>query len=124
MKIGAVISGLVVATGLSVGGYTFLTAASPYLTVEEALARPGQSVHVVGVVDQKSIKNDVMSGTMQFKMSDESGKTMDVVYHGPKPASFESAPKVSVAGEFKDGVFVSDKILVKCPSKYEGEKKA
>ena len=121
MKLGAIVSGLVVATGVSVGGYTFLTNASPYLTVGEAMARPGESVHVVGVVDQKSVQNDVLRGTLRFAMSDETGKTMHVEFHGATPASFETAPKVSVAGEFRDGVFVSDKILVKCPSKYEGE---
>lgn len=124
MKLGAWVSGIVVATGVSVGGYTFLTSASPYLSVEEAMARPGESVHVVGVVDQATVQNDALRGTLRFAMVDDKGRSMRVEFHGPKPASFETAPKVSVAGEFREGVFVSDKMLVKCPSKYEGEEKA
>jgi cytochrome c-type biogenesis protein CcmE len=36
----------------------------------------------------------------------------------PKPANFEEAEKLVIEGSTQGDVFVADKILTKCPSKY------
>jgi len=40
------------------------------------------------------------------------------------PQNMGEATKVVAIGGMKDGKFVSDQLLVKCPSKYESEKKS
>ena len=52
---------------------------------------------------------------------------MHVVYQGPKPEDLDSAMSKAVAinatGTYdaKQGAFVADTLLVKCPSKYQGQ---
>jgi cytochrome c-type biogenesis protein CcmE len=50
---------------------------------------------------------------------DEKKEKQEVVYFNPKPADFERSEKIVVVGEMKQGRFVADKILMKCPSKYQ-----
>jgi cytochrome c-type biogenesis protein CcmE len=47
---------------------------------------------------------------------------MRVRYHGLKPANFEEAISIVAIGRYdgSEKVFVADKLLVKCPSKYQG----
>ncbi|MDH4223841.1 MAG: cytochrome c maturation protein CcmE [candidate division Zixibacteria bacterium] len=39
---------------------------------------------------------------------------------GVKPANFEQATSIVVIGMYRDGIFIADQVLVKCPSKYQG----
>ena len=50
------------------------------------------------------------------------GKTLRVRYHGVKPGNFEDAISVVAIGHYDRGrnEFAADKLLVKCPSKYQG----
>ena len=43
-------------------------------------------------------------------------------YHGVKPANFEDAISIVAIGHYESGrdEFVANKLLVKCPSKYQG----
>jgi cytochrome c-type biogenesis protein CcmE len=60
----------------------------------------------------------------RFLLVDEKKETQEVIYYKPKPADFERSEKVVVVGAMKNGRFEADKILMKCPSKYqEGEVK-
>jgi cytochrome c-type biogenesis protein CcmE len=45
-----------------------------------------------------------------------------VRYKGLKPANFEDAISIVAIGQFDDGAkeFEANKLLVKCPSKYQG----
>ena len=62
--------------------------------------------------------------TMQEK---DTGRTLPVEYKGPKPEDLDSAMSKAVAinatGTYDAGrhVFAADKLLVKCPSKYQGQ---
>lgn len=61
----------------------------------------------------------------RFKLVDEGKDVQEVLYFNPKPADFERSEKIVVVGAMKNGKFVADKILMKCPSKYEeGEVKS
>ena len=59
-----------------------------------------------------------------FQLVDEKGQQRKVVCYNP-PSSmqdFERSEKVVVIGQVKGETFVADKILMKCPSKYEETK--
>lgn len=106
---------------MAAGSYAFLSSSIPYVTTGEAISRPGEMVHVAGQIVPGTAKLDVQSGTLEFDLTDDSSRKMHVIYRGTKPANFDTAPKVSVAGAFKGGSFLADQILVKCPSKYESK---
>ena len=55
----------------------------------------------------------------EFMLTDSKGRTQKVMYFQPKPQDFEKAEKIVIIGHAKAGVFVANKILMKCPSKYE-----
>jgi cytochrome c-type biogenesis protein CcmE len=110
--------------------------ASTYVCFAEArdLLKDGDDakVHVVG-----SLPKDA-SGKIQgmvyepqenpdffrFILMDEKKESVEVWYRNPRPADFERSEKIVVVGAMKAGHFEADKILMKCPSKYnEGEVK-
>jgi len=110
--------------------------ASSYVCFAEAkgLAKDGDDgkVHVVGQLlklpDGKieGMKYDptIDPNFFRFLLVDEKKETQEVFYFKPKPADFERSEKIVVVGAMKDGHFEADKILMKCPSKYqEGELK-
>ena len=45
---------------------------------------------------------------------------MPVVYRGIKPGNFRDAISIVAIGRFQDGRIEAEKLLVKCPSKYQG----
>ena len=55
----------------------------------------------------------------EFMLTDTKGKTQKVLFFEPKPQDFEKAEQIVIIGHAKAGVFVANKILMKCPSKYE-----
>lgn len=119
MKRGAITSIAVAVIATSGLGYVFLQNSSPYLTVKEVDAGR-KDVHVSGTIVPGSINQNVMAGETKFVLQDETG-TIPVVYTGPPLANLSTATKVVAIGT-KDGEnFKSEKMLVKCPSKYESE---
>jgi len=124
VKIGALVTAIVAAGALSVGTYAFLANASPYVTAKEARGRPGVSCNVAGELLHESVRTDIAAGEISFTLKDAGGETLPVVYKGAKPGNFDSAPKVSVLGVYREGTFHADRILVKCPSKYESKGKS
>jgi len=117
VKPGAILAALFAVAGVGLGVYAFMVNASPYVTAEEALATPGQRVHVAGEIVHSSAKTS--SGTFAFTLVDEKGNELPVVYHGMKPGNFEAAPTASVEGHVEDGKFIAARVSTQCPSKYE-----
>ena len=56
---------------------------------------------------------------MSFFLIDNEGSEKLVQYKGPKPQDFEMSEQIVITGEAKDSIFVAEKILMKCPSKYK-----
>ena len=55
-----------------------------------------------------------------FLLVDNEGTEQKVYYNEPVPADFQRSEQVVVIGQYKDQeIFVADKILMKCPSKYQ-----
>lgn len=111
--------------------------ASTYVNFQEAiqLADKGDNhkVHVVGELPKTATgeisgmeynpQND--PNFFRFQLVDDKKEIQEVLYFNPKPADFERSEKIVVVGAMKNGKFVADKILMKCPSKYqEGEIKS
>lgn len=93
-----------------------------YMHFEEA-ETSGSRAHVVGTwVEAEQYQYDQQRNLFSFHMEDNQGRVERVVYPDPKPANFEDAEKLVIEGEMKDGVFVANHILVKCPSKYNDER--
>lgn len=105
--------------------------ASSYVTFKEAkqMARQDQSekIHVVGTL-KKNEEGEVVGIeptedklAFTFIMVDENQQEQKVYYNEPMPADFKKSEKVVVVGAYKEDIFVADKILMKCPSKYKKE---
>ncbi|MBC8462981.1 cytochrome c maturation protein CcmE [Candidatus Bathyarchaeota archaeon] len=115
---------LTVSVGLAYDSMT--TYMNPYLEVAEVAASPskyvGKSLQVIGVVEPGSVEltND---GSINFVLIDEKGSSIKVTYRGIPPNNMEDeGNSVVVLGELGvDGELQSEELLVKCPSKYEGE---
>jgi len=114
-------------------GIIILTAgsASSYVTFEKAyaMAQDGDAkkIHVVGTLkknDQGDVVGLVPSDdrlSFSFIMVDDSLKEQKVFYPEPMPTDFLRSEKVVVIGSYKEDTFLADKILLKCPSKYQEE---
>jgi cytochrome c-type biogenesis protein CcmE len=95
---------------------------TPYVDFAEA-RRTGKTVQVIGVLVNRESEIDSRTGALSFLLREEAtGDMLAVEYSGgPKPGNFEQADKIVAVGNFRNGVFHSHKLLVKCPSKYQGE---
>ena len=51
---------------------------------------------------------------------DTNGNRMPVTYRGIKPGNFKDAISIVAIGPYRDGRIQAEKLLVKCPSKYQG----
>lgn len=118
-----VIGGLLI---VAFGGYSlasFKTSFSPY--VNYATARASERVvQVAGGLAKNSTRYDDAKHLLIFNLLDEAtGEQLEVHYDGVKPGNFEDAVSIVAIGRFDESVnaFTADKLLVKCPSKYQGE---
>jgi cytochrome c-type biogenesis protein CcmE len=92
---------------------------TPYLTFDEARKSRGV-VQVMGGLDKTSDRYDTGSQQLSFDLLDDHGRRMPVVYRGIKPGNFRDAISIVAIGRFKEGRIEAEKLLVKCPSKYQG----
>jgi len=120
---GATLTAVVCLTALGGVIYAFMTNSSPYVTVAQAKASTADNLHVAGDIIKPTVRQDLADHTLIFDIKDSTG-IVTVVYTGTPPQNMGEANKVVAEGGMKDGKFLSDKLLVKCPSKYESEKKS
>lgn len=108
--------------------------ASKYVTFDEAqelaVDSPDEKVHVVGKLKKNSLGdiegmnyNPALDPNyFEFVITDNKNREERVVYLSPKPQDFEKSEQIVIIGNFKGKTFKADKILMKCPSKYENKK--
>ena len=102
-------------------GYFFADSVTPYVGVADARAAQ-RNVQVKGVPDG-TVAPHMEDGHFVFSIADEdTGETMLVRYKGAKPDTFDDAYHVVAVGKYTGDAFAADKLLIKCPSKYEEEK--
>lgn len=97
------------------------------LTIQEAIAdsqiNTGEYIQMEARVVAASVKWDSTKPELVFEITDGK-KNINVTFYDVKPDNFESGYPVIVEGKFTaPGQFQADKVLVKCPSKYEEETK-
>jgi cytochrome c-type biogenesis protein CcmE len=116
--------GYVVAAALAVafvllGVTSFTKTLTPYLSFDEARKARG-AVQVMGGLDKTSDRYDTATQQLSFDLVDDRGGRMPVTYGGIKPANFKDAISIVAIGRYRDGRIEAEKLLVKCPSKYQG----
>lgn len=107
------------------GGYSFSAfrdSLTPYVPYEKARST-ATTVQVAGGLEKGTSYYDEASGFLHFTLTETEGSdTMKVRYQGVKPANFEDAISIVAIGSYDPAgdEFAADKLLVKCPSKYQG----
>jgi len=96
-----------------------------YMTVSELQAEGaslnGQQVRVGGdVVDGSIVRGDI-GEEIRFEVTD-GVSTIKMVYNGDVPDIFADNAEVIATGTMgRDGVFVAEELLTKCPSRFEAD---
>lgn len=101
------------------GAGAFKASLTPYVSFAQARASQ-DAVQVAGKLVNGSSYYDEATGKLVFVLEDTQGDRMKVEFAGTKPGNFEEATQIVAIGRFTNGVFVAEKLLVKCPSKYQG----
>ena len=109
--------------------WAFSSSMSQYVDLKTARTTHS-SVQLRGMIIRDSehpIYTDTKLNALRFWITDVNGESIEVVYHGAKPHAFDAAPGTAAHGSVRkqeDGreVFVSDSLVVQCPSKYSDGK--
>lgn len=99
----------------------FLANASPYVSVKEAKESKRASVHLAGDIMKETLDFLPSQGFVRFVIKDEHSDTIPVIYRGAPPANMGDATQAVAIGSVQKGVFEANKLLLKCPSKYESD---
>lgn len=122
MKLGRLVPYAVGAASLGAVVTAFSSGASPYVTVAQARQMSGDRLHLQGELLKNTVRQDVTNGTLEFDLKDKDGATMHVVHKGER-VSLSEATTVVAIGRPQGETFVSQQLLVKCPSRYEEKEK-
>jgi len=121
VKIKVIISGLIIAIGLLLGGINFLHTNIEYGDFSDA-RRIQSKIQVKGeCVRDRGSSFNIEKMQFTFYLKDDSGEISKVVLDGAKPGNFDLAQSVVVKGKYSGDYFHATDILTKCPSKYEGK---
>ncbi|MFZ1807749.1 MAG: cytochrome c maturation protein CcmE [Cyclobacteriaceae bacterium] len=118
----AVAIGIIVSTAGDASTYVNFTQA-----YEMASTGNTTSIHVVGQLKKDpsghaiGLKNAPDNLSFSFVLVDDNGKEQSVFYNEPMPPDFTRSENVVVIGGYQGDNFVANKILLKCPSKYQEE---
>lgn len=133
MKLSHILGIVVIAVAISI---IVATAgdASVYTTFNkaEAMAKNGDTemVHVVGKLKkdaQGKIEGlgyhpEIDPNHFEFTLVDNDQRVQRVVYNSPKPPDFDRSEQIVIIGNMDNDHFQANKILLKCPSKYQDGK--
>jgi cytochrome c-type biogenesis protein CcmE len=100
----------------------FKSSITPYVSFEQA-RQVERVVQVAGALEKGSSSYAGAEESLFFTLKDpKSQETLRVRYKGVKPGNFEDAISIVAIGHFDPEAkqFEADKLLVKCPSKYQG----
>ncbi|MFM9871965.1 MAG: cytochrome c maturation protein CcmE [Fimbriimonadaceae bacterium] len=111
-------------TAFSAVAFVMLSNSSQFVTVAQARKlKDANNLHLPGSLVKDSLKVDVNNAMIQFQLLDDNNEKIEVIHHGLPPANMADATRVVVVGGIKGDHFESNKLLTKCPSKYEEERK-
>lgn len=121
-----IIGAVIIVVFLAWGASAFLKTTVQYVSLDEA-ENARRTVQVMGKIDFDRVNYNAGENRLEFAIYDAetkdtvSARRMPVVYYGVVPGNFDQATSVVLKGKPADGVFVAEQMLVKCPSKYQGE---
>jgi cytochrome c-type biogenesis protein CcmE len=116
LKVIVALALVVVAGGIGVS--SFRKSVTPYISFAEARQSSGL-VQVNGALADKHYVARPAEQFLEFKLRDQKGEVLPVVYHGVIPGNFDQATMVVAIGRYKNDRFEAEQLLVKCPSKYQ-----
>jgi cytochrome c-type biogenesis protein CcmE len=105
--------------------------ASTYASFTEAeeMAKEGSAkkIHVVGKLKKDATGNivglnynpAVDANRFEFILVDNNNREQKVILHDTKPQDFERSEQVVIIGRIEGNTFQCDKVIMKCPSKYQ-----
>ena len=123
LVLAAVALSLVISTFKGASRYVNFAEAKQ-LSTSDAL---GAAVHLMGLLPKDKegkvwgIEEAEDHRSCRFLLIDARGDTLEVRYPRPLPMDFIRAEQVVLVGRATDTYFEAEKILLKCPSKYEEE---
>jgi cytochrome c-type biogenesis protein CcmE len=101
---------------------SFKQTLTPYVTYHEACATD-RMVQVAGALEKGSSSYRVAEGQLVFTLKEpKTHENLRVRYKGVRPGNFDDAISIVAIGRYdaKTSEFEANKLLVKCPSKYQG----
>jgi len=126
MKAKYVIGGIIIVLFVVWGASAFLKTTIQYVSIEEA-AKARRMVQVMGKIDFERVVYDADNSRLEFAIYDADAEqkagasSLNVLYYGVVPGNFDQATSVVLKGKAEGDYFVAEQMLVKCPSKYQGE---
>lgn len=118
---------VIIAVFIVWGGYSFMETTIQYVSLQVA-ATSDRTVQVMGNIDFDGVIYAEDHQRLEFSIFDveaeskETADMLEVVYYGIVPGNFDQATSVVLKGmPDSTGTFVANQMLVKCPSKYQGE---
>jgi cytochrome c-type biogenesis protein CcmE len=119
---------LIGVTGSGEGTFEYYSSVSAFV---EGSAQPadvgGRGLRVHGFVVEGSIEKNLPAGYVNFIMQDRepAEAQLSVRLIGLDiPDLFKEGAEVVVEGRFENGLFLADRLMAKCPSKYEAKREA
>ncbi len=94
---------------------------STYASFNEAMESPNQEFHVVGRLNKTKpleYNPEQNANLFGFYLKDRDSTECKVLFNGSKPQDFERSEQIVITGKMNGNTFNADKILMKCPSKY------
>jgi cytochrome c-type biogenesis protein CcmE len=126
MKAKYIIGGVIIVLFMIWGASAFFKTTIQYVTIDKARSST-KIVQVMGKIDFDKVNYNADASRLEFAVYDTEAEnkkdatTMDVVYYGVVPGNFDQATSVVLKGKSDGNKFVANQMLVKCPSKYQGE---
>ena len=124
---GAIIGLAVIVVALAFSAFAFKGSLVNAVPFSEAFKATDSDVQIMGAPVAGTMAYDSTAHALRFALRDAQGTMMPVVFKGPKPEDLDSAMskanKINAQGTYDPAqhAFVADNLLVKCPSKYQGQ---
>ncbi len=119
MKKSSIVGIVIIAIAIGVIMSTYADS-STYGSFSDAIETE-KELHVVGKLklDAEMVYNpQVDANYFSFYVKDNQGKDCKVIFSGSKPQDFERSEQIVLTGQMVGKEFHANKILMKCPSKY------
>ncbi len=110
---------MIIAGFIAYSVFAFQESVTPYVTFAQAKSSKS-TVQVKGTLAGSQVTQYGDGRSIRFILRDDAGEEAAVVYRGVQPEGLDQATGIVAIGKYNSGEFHADKLLVKCPSKYQG----